>query len=446
MRSLGRSAVKDSRRSEHVLRSILLVITLAVIWQWWVTTAAGMGATTGTALIAVSELTGLLAGVGVLVLLLLMGRVPWFERGVGMANLTAWHRSLGTTVVLLVVTHLTLMWIGGAVADGLNLWAEIVALFTYIPDMTITVIGTAFLLLIGLISVRPIRKALRYETWYAWHLTVYLAVFLTFWHQVEAGTHVGGDGLLPAVWSALYVGTGLVVLWYRFGAIVVFNIRGQFRVEQIVAEGTKATSVWVTGAVVPPVQAGQFFILRFDAPGHRLSGHPYSVSNVVDSGRLRFTIGHLGDHSTASRRLRRGTRVFLEGPFGTFTAAAATQPAAVLIAGGAGIGPIRALAQELHQQGTDVVVLQRGSEPGPQPLGAELRPQERLRYIPLTGTRRKLGYDPISPTHLHQLVPDIADRDVFICGSDGLVRTAAASANALGVPQNQIHFEELNTL
>ena len=55
-------------------------------------------------------------------------------------------------------------------------------------------------------------------------------------------------------------------------------------------------------------------------------------------------------------RLVPGTRVVAEGPFGVFTEASRTQEKVLLVAGGIGITPIRALIEEMEG---DIVVLYR---------------------------------------------------------------------------------------
>jgi len=43
-----------------------------------------------------------------------------------------------------------------------------------------------------------------------------------------------------------------------------------------------------------------------------------------------------------------------------------------------------------------------------------------------------------------RLVPDVADREVFVCGSPGLAATAARSMRSLGVAARHIHQEDLS--
>ncbi|MFJ9965118.1 hypothetical protein [Streptomyces avermitilis] len=57
----------------------------------------------------------------------------------------------------------------------------------------------------------------------------------------------------------------------------------------------------------------------------------------------------------------------------------------------------------------------------------------------MTGPREAVRLD--APA-LGTLVPDIADRDVFICGPDDFTRTVIAAARDAGVPARHIHHED----
>ena len=67
--------------------------------------------------------------------------------------------------------------------------------------------------------------------------------------------------------------------------------------------------------------------------------HPYSLSAAPSENYLRITVKDLGDHSRTVQHIKPGTRVFVEGPYGAFTAGRATKKHIVLVAGGVGITP-----------------------------------------------------------------------------------------------------------
>ncbi|MDQ0375829.1 ferredoxin reductase family protein [Cellulomonas humilata] len=437
---------RRTRTRSGVLPTLWLGV-LAVLAFWWTGTTASTGATPGGALMSLGELAGLLASYLVCAQLLLIGRVPWFERGIGFDRLVAWHRSLGTSVVLLVLTHVVLMIVGGSLLDGLSVWSEVPAVLATQPYLWPAVIGTILFLAVGISSARLARRHLSYEVWFAVHLTVYVGIFLAFAHQVAGGTHFVDSLVARGLWIVLYAGTAAALLTWRVALPLLAHRRFGMRVSAVVPEANGLASVWVHGHGLSRLGArgGQFFLVRFLTPGHRATAHPYSLSMAPTDDHLRFTVGALGDHSSAVADLRPGTRVQVEGPFGTFTADRATSDRALLVAGGAGVGPVRALAEELLAQGRHLVVLHRAHDAASLALAAEFTPSPGLTYVPVPGRRAQLGYDPLDAQHLLRLVPDIASRDVFVCGPPAMADAVARSARAVGVPRSAIHREEIDS-
>jgi ferredoxin-NADP reductase len=165
---------------------------------------------------------------------------------------------------------------------------------------------------------------------------------------------------------------------------------------------------------------------------------------VPRDGHLRITVGALGDHSGRLPALRPGTLVFAEGPFGRFTADRASRPRILLVAGGAGIGPIRALAEELVSRGARPVVLYRVSSPDQLALLGELQRMPGVAVVPLVGRRAELGYDPLGPGSLSRIIPDLHDWEAFVCGPEGMADQVERSLRELRMPKRFIHREELS--
>ena len=434
------------RRRQRFLRTVLVAGFLAMLAMWWVDVPATYAATPADLATTLGELTGLVGAYLVCVQVLLIARIPWFERAVGLDRLVLWHRWVGTSVVLLVVTHVLFMVLGSMILDRSLPWTAFLAVLHDYADMLTALVGTIAFLAVGLSSARLLRARLSYEAWYWLHLTTYLAIFLTFLHQLSGGTHFVANPVNRAAWLLLYLGTAAAVLTWRFVLPTARAWRHRLRVEAVVAENAGTTSIWFRGPHVDElgIRAGNFLLFRFLARGHLLTAHPYSISRIPHDGRLRITVGALGDHSGMLRHLKPGTLTFVEGPFGHFTADRASRERILLIAGGAGIAPLRALAEELTARGLQPVLLYRAHSAEHLPLLPELRAMRGLTVIPVTGRRSELGYDPLGSAALSRVVPDVHAREVFICGPEGMAVTAERSLRELMVPRRFIHREELS--
>jgi ferredoxin-NADP reductase len=281
-----------------------------------------------------------------------------------------------------------------------------------------------------------------YETWWSVHLYTYLALFLSFSHQIDTGASFVGHPAARAWWTMLWLGTLGVVLVARIGLPVWRSLRHQVRVVAVRPEAPGVVSIVLRGRRLDrlPVAGGQFLQWRFLRRGLWWQAHPYSLSAAPDRDRLRITVKDLGDHSAGLARLAPGTRVAIEGPYGAFTADTATRERLLLIGAGVGTAPILALLQELPPQ-ADVAVLLRASTPAELVLRAEVADEvarRRGRLLELVGSREQVRLDAAG---LRALVPDLRDREVYLCGPEPLAHRLARQLGRAGVPQGQIHFE-----
>jgi predicted ferric reductase len=429
-----------------VVRLLLALALLGVLLMWALGPPSPGVSNPAAVVVSAGQLAGMTGGLLVCVQILLVAKTPWLERAVGMDRLVGWHRTLGTVVLLLIVLHVLLNVFGTRALARVSLRTQILGTTLLRPGVLLALIGTAVLLAAGLTSARLVRRHLSYESWYWLHTVTYLGTYLTFGHQIWAGAHFVGNQVNRALWLLLYLGTAGVVVVWRFVLPAAATVRHRVRVEKVVEETAGTTSVWLRGRHLEElnVRGGQFFFFRFLARGHFATAHPYSISALPERDRMRITVGALGDHSSAVNDLRPGTLVLMKGPFGRFTSDRAQARKVLLIAGGAGIGPIRALAHEMSDEGRDVVVVHRGRSAEDLPLREELADHDGLRFLPLLGRRAELGHDPLSAVSLSRLVPDVRRREVFICGSPGLTRAANAALTSAGVHPRHIHHEALS--
>jgi ferredoxin-NADP reductase len=138
--------------------------------------------------------------------------------------------------------------------------------------------------------------------------------------------------------------------------------------------------------------------------------------------------------------------VLLEGPYGAVHGARRTGRRLLLIAAGIGVAPIRAMAQSFAYRAGEVEFLYRTRDSGDAALVAELETlaQERGFALHLLTGRRSDGTrrpDPLAAEAIRRLVPDAADRDVFLCGPDRLIERTRRALLTLGVPPERIHLE-----
>ncbi|MFJ3904013.1 ferric reductase-like transmembrane domain-containing protein [Streptomyces sp. NPDC090025] len=395
------------------------------------------------ALILLGRLCGLYGALFMAFQLLLVARLPWLDRRIGMDRLTSWHRVTGFGLLWTLLGHGVFITFGYAQASSLDPVDQLVDLAETTEGVLRAVVAMALILLVGGASARWARRRLSYETWHFVHLYAYVAVVLAFTHQVAAGTTFTSSPVATAYWYGLWGCALGAVLAGRVALPVRRNLRHRLRVAAVVPESDRVVSVHVTGRDLDrlPALPGQFFLWRFLTKDHWWQANPYSLSAAPDGTRLRLTVKASGAGSASLRQLTPGTRVFAEGPYGAFTSLHRVREDSLLIAGGVGITPIRALLEELPGH---AVLVYRVSSPEDAVLYDELRALAAARGAALHLISGPPNPDPLTPDALVALVPDLAERDVFVCGPPGMTSAVLRGLRTLGVPKPQIHFERFS--
>lgn len=441
-------SVRD--RSPLLARAVLAAIAagaLGVLFLWWTSTTSVVS---GAAWVTnAGRLCGLLAGYAAPVLVVLMARIPVLDRTLGSDKLARWHAMGGRYMVSLVTAHVLLIIWGYSLTDHTGLVSQTTTLVFHYPDMLKATIGTVLLLGVGAVSARAARRRLSYETWYYLHLATYVAIFLTFFHQISNGAEFVLNTKAKLAWYGLYLGSAALILWFRFLIPALLAFRHRLTVAEVRPEAPGVHSVFITGRRLDELSAatrsGQFFRWRFLQRGLLLAGNPYSLSAPPNSGYLRITVKDLGGHSAALAGLRPGTRVFAEGPYGALTSE--RRPGArgkvLLLAAGVGITPLRALFESLPARRGELTLIYRASREEDLVFRAELESIATARGAKLyylIGSRAEFG-EPIQASTLLRMLPDLRAHDVFLCGPDGMTRTAHEALSTAGVPRHRIHHE-----
>jgi len=430
------------------LPALLALANLGVVVSlWWRAGGVRELDDTASTLTGLGRLAGLTGAYLVLVQVLLLARIPGLDRHVGFDRLTVWHRRNGKAALGLLVAHAALVLTGYAVGDGLSLLDELGRLLRGYPGVITAVAGLALLIAVVASSLVIVRRRLRYETWYFVHLYTYLAIALAFSHQIATGREFVGDPAARRYWQGLYLATLAAVLVFRLVLPALRNLRHRLHVVRVIPEAAGVVSVEIGGAQLERLKAraGQFFSWRFLTRDHWWQSHPFSLSAAPDGRRLRITVKEVGDFSSGLKAIRPGTRVVVDGPHGAFTTAARTRPRVALIAGGVGITPIRALLEEMPGAPGDIAVVYRAVREDDVILRAELeelaqRRGAQLHYV--LGDHRGPGAaELLSAEHLARLVPDIADRDVYVCGPPAMADATGESLRRAGVPRRQVIME-----
>jgi predicted ferric reductase len=431
-----------------VVACLFHAAAVGVAW-WHFSSRLLLSAESGGVAVAFGRLAGLLFGSCVLLQLVLVSRLPWIEPSMGCDRLYRLHRRLGFLIGSLLLAHPALLTVGYAHLQHLSVRRQFMEFALDWP----TGLAIAALVVIGFIvalSTPMIKRRLTYERWHASHLAMYVALGLASMHQMN-GAEIAGLPWWADYWVALQIAVIGCLVVFRAGRPIVRCARHRFRIERIVTESDDVTSVYLTGRQLDrfTFRPGQYANVVFLSKG-RWSPHPFSFSAAPNGRFLRVSIKAAGDFTDRVRELTPGTPVLLDGPLGAFTAA---QPRDkyLMVAGGIGITPIRALIESLAASGRDIVLLYSVKTADDLVFASELRTMIAQCHFILSrhsenaeAGETNVGHERgrIDKRMLARLVPDVRDREVFICGPQPMMKVVAAALGELRVRESSIHYEQ----
>ncbi len=395
---------------------------------------------------AAGRVLGIVAAVLMLFQVLLISRAPFIERGIGHDRAASLHTRIGKVAIIAMATHAAVISLMSAYYADVSPLTQSITFFTSQWYLAFTQIALGVFAIVFVTSLLIVRSRWRYENWHAVHLLTYAGVALAIPHQFLEGSTFRDGGAAWWYWLALYVIAWGSLLTFRVVAPLARFSRHDVRVARVTSLADGSTSVEMTGRELDRLGAkpGQFMLWRFLDRDRWRDAHPFSLSSATSPTAMRITVKPSGDGSAGLATVEPGTRVLVEGPFGIFSAASRTRRGIVLVAAGIGVTPIRAMLEELDPAHGPVDVIVRASSRDEAPLLDEVEDLAASRGIAVhvvLGSRGEGWSSTDHPVTLEGLVPDVAERDVYICGPVRWAATVEQEARAAGVGRDSVHRE-----
>ncbi|MCE3004518.1 MAG: ferric reductase-like transmembrane domain-containing protein [Xanthomonadaceae bacterium] len=383
----------------------------------------------------------------------LIARLRAVAQPFGIDALQGFHRGLGFAALGFALAHPLLLLADGMAARGFDPFAGPVALR---PG------AAAFWLLLALVATTLWRRRLRlsYEAWLALHRWAALLLLAgALWHVFLVEGRSGAP-LMRALWSVYALLVVALVLQHRLGAMLRAWRRPWQVVENRPERGDART------LVVEPVghrgfdfEPGQFAWLLTGRTPFSAQQHPITFAGSAEQGasrRLAFTIKALGDWSReVVPRLAPGARLWLDGPHGVFTPEREPAIGLLLIGGGVGITPMRAILLTMRDRGDrrPVLLLHAASSPERMTFREEFEALAReiaLTYVPVaedapagwTGERGRIDHALLA----RHLPPQRAHWQCFVCGPPPMLDAMERLLPACGFPAARVHTERFATV
>lgn len=268
----------------------------------------------------------------------------------------------------------------------------------------------------------------------------------------------GNDLAVFKICMVLIAGTGLAAFSIHRFLIPRLILNHPWKVAEVIQESSSVTTL----AFDPPAgkrfrhAAGQFcYICPLDDQFPR-QFHPFTISSNPQAPRPTVTVKHVGDFTSLLKKIKPGTPVGIDGPYGKFTCRK-TSPGSelVFIAGGIGITPMLSMLRDLSQEDPIRKAFLIWNVRDPKDLicreevEAQSRQVKNFIFEPVISGLGQWGgrKGRINEKLLRELlqIHGFRTKDkstiFFICGPPAMISTTVSALKTMGISGRQIHTE-----
>jgi predicted ferric reductase len=435
-----------SQNNKKTIAYLILILNLSLIVFGWFNSGGSkiLSLSSPQALsLMISRLAGLLAMLSMLVQLVLIARTNFLEDAFGLNKLIKAHKWFGIATFSLVLVHVG-SFIGslyyGSISEALSSYQK--AVLTW-DDLIKAFI--AFWMLIAVIFTSALLKlkAMQYRYWYLTHFLTYGIVILAIGHQINLGPTLQNT-ITKAYWVGIFLLTLSLVLYCRFLRPYLKFRKFQFQVDSILPNNQDTFSFILTFKYPHElkIKPGQFAKFMFFQKGLWQEMHPFSFS-AVGKNQLRVTVKNSGPYTAKLKaKLKAGTKVLIDGPYGKFTADAAKKPQVLFIAGGVGITPIVVVAKKMLDldKNRDVKLMYFAGTKSDLIFRQELEKLFKNDAVKFYASDEGDGF--CDQQKITDFAPDVKNRSVYLCGPPPMMKAVKKQLKSLKLNKKDVISEE----
>ncbi|MCC6569046.1 MAG: ferredoxin reductase family protein, partial [Anaerolineales bacterium] len=362
----------------------------------------------------------------------------WAEKYFGgLDKMYVTHRHTSTAALLLIFVHVL------TVPISLSGWA----LGNYLGVIAFT--GIVSIALVSLAPRIPFLNKITGGTYEGWkNLKKYVGIFfilafihsLTIGHPLDAFIAINYVQIFFIIGAVSYLYTEVFGGWFK--KYIPYTV-------QAVNHPNGSTTEVVLRAKKNPIQrqrAGQFIFARFPNEKNLNESHPFTISSGPGEDVLRLTIKASGDFTRALfHELKPGADAIVEGAHGMFDYKTGG-PKQIWIGGGIGVTPflsfIRDMNGDLNHE-VDFYFTVRHPEEAifKEEIEAAAKKNPRLKpRIRFSSTMGSLSIEEIAAN----AGGNVSGHHVYMCGPLPMTQAFEKKFLELGVPSENIHYEEFN--
>lgn len=379
-----------------------------------------------------AKLTGLLGIAFMVTSFVTSSRLEFIEKLFGGLDIAyKYHKLAGKIAYVFIFMHPVLLVLRRAVSiDSIKTF--FVAGTT--PSTTLNTGIVAFYVLSLLILFTLVLK-LPYQFWKKTHRFMIVVFLLSSWHIIVAGNDIS------KVYGWILLVVGAFAFIYRDYIYGHFVKKKFYQVVDI-----KKLSVSTTEIFLKPLgkrlefKPGQFVFMKFmNSKTIPSEAHPFSMASDNSKDIIRFSIKELGNYSEILDSAKPGDMVKLVGPHGKFTLDTSIKKQ-LWISGGIGTTPFLSMLHDALD--TDIVFIHSNREESDAVYVREISGLLNKNSKLITHLSDIEGF--INAEYFKKHVPDYLERTVYICGPFVMMHSLSKILQGLGVPKENIRFEDFN--
>ena len=370
--------------------------------------------------------------------LFLSTRPKWAEKYFGgLDKMYMTHRRTGTAAFLLIFVHVL------TVPISTTGWR----LGNYLAVIAFT--GIVTIVLITLAPRIPFLSRLAgddYEDWKKLKRWIGIFFILAFIHSLTIGNPL--HALIAITWVQVFfiIGTASYLYTELFGRF--FKKFLPYTVEAVKHPNASSTEVTLRPQKEPikKQRAGQFLFVRFPGDKALSESHPFTISSAPAEAVLRLTIKASGNFTRdLFHNLKEGSDAILEGAYGMFDYKTGG-PKQIWIAGGIGLTPFLSFVRDMDgnlQHQVDLYYTVRHPEEAVfvnELEDACVKNPNLKVHVRYSAQQGSLTIEEI----VKNAGGNMNGYDVYLCGPLPMMQAFEKKFMDLGLPRNNIHYEEFN--
>lgn len=352
------------------------------------------------------------------------------------------HRVVGSAALILILLHPLFLVLKFVPQD-------MVLAATYLLPGTLMSVNFGIFALLAMILLiyLTLYSKLKYNTWKISHKFLGAAfIFATLHIFLVRGTASQDD-----IFAGYYIYATIVSLIGGVSLIYLVLVNNlKLREVKYKVDFVDKSKQGIFSITMSPLEnsikykAGQFVFLRFYNQGIPKEQHPFSVASKTNSTQLKVVIKDLGDYTNQLSKLKVGSKVTVEGPYGRFNKTSRSDQ--IWVAGGIGITPFLGMAADLKEDMKYDIDLYYSVKSSDEFVSLDyLKNIEKItkgHFKVIPWVSNEIGY--LGIKGIMEKSKDVKYKEFYLCGPAALKDSILKGAINLGVSKNKIYSEEFN--